>query len=225
VINAVATERRRDGQASLRSRWGVRARRRWHGVSWCGRPASGQSPAPAPLRPSYCRWLAHRRDRRAPALQTSDARSRASSSRESDCRLSSTARRRPGKRSNALILNKQGELFPSPIRYDQMRPMSAVLHAKYSYTYVLALALAIFEVSNDQNTRSRVARHSIAKYVPKLRYGYSVITSSVRATADGERFLGGLFHWTERLFEKSVRALSDTEIPERPFAHPLVRTS
>jgi hypothetical protein len=45
--------------------------------------------------PSCCRWLDHRRARRAPARQTSGAKSHASSSGESDCRPSSKAPRRP----------------------------------------------------------------------------------------------------------------------------------
>src|ERR1700722_6448379 len=35
-------------QASPRRRWGVRARRRWRGFSWCDRRANGQSPALPP---------------------------------------------------------------------------------------------------------------------------------------------------------------------------------
>ncbi len=45
---------------------------------------------------SCCRWLGHRRVRRAPGLQTVAAIGRASSSGESDCRSSSADRRRKG---------------------------------------------------------------------------------------------------------------------------------
>jgi hypothetical protein len=74
--------------------------------SWCGRRASVQSPAlPPPFFrpppsgepcPSCCRWLDHRRDRRAPARQITDAKSRASSSGETDWRPWSAGRRRMG---------------------------------------------------------------------------------------------------------------------------------
>ena len=35
-----------------------------------------------------------------------------------------------------LVTNPSGQLHPSPIRYDCLRPMTAVVHAQDSYTYI-----------------------------------------------------------------------------------------
>ena len=52
--------------------------------------------------------------------------------------------------ADRLILNSPEQLFPSPIRYDCLRPMTAVVHAQYSYTYIIQLDLKILQAREDR---------------------------------------------------------------------------
>ena len=95
-------------------------------------PPSGGPP------PSHCRWLDHRRDRRArQRFKQPDAKSRASSSGESDCRPSSKGRRRPGNpchrqpvfrtRTMPLMTRRSSVLSRSPGWFLQQRPNGSPL--------------------------------------------------------------------------------------------------
>ena len=86
-----------------------------------------------------------------------------------------------------IILNPPDQKFHSPIRYDCLRPMAAVLHAQYSYTYVAALDIKIINAAIDHKRDYFIAEGSLASNLPKLEFGLQVIQDS------GERV--GTFIW------------------------------
>jgi hypothetical protein len=128
-------------------------------------------------------------------------------------------------RTHRLILNPPQEKYPSPIRYDCLRPMSAVLHAQYSYTYIIQLDLKILEARHDVERDRSIVAYSLAVIVPKLEFGANVLKSNAVTDESGRRFLAGLQDWTGRLLEESRRWLEEYGVAEQPFEHPILSGS
>ncbi|MDA7980488.1 MAG: HEXXH motif-containing putative peptide modification protein [Pirellulales bacterium] len=124
--------------------------------------------------------------------------------------------------ASRLVANPTSAQFPSPIRYDCLRPMTAVLHAQYSYTYIANLDLAVVEHDTSSETRKHaVVEHSLAVIIPKLAFGLTVLKDEWIRDADGEEFARGLFDWCERVVGDGERILSETCVQPVAFQHPL----
>lgn len=121
-----------------------------------------------------------------------------------------------------LLVNDPSVRFPSPIRYDCLRPMSAVLHAQYSYTYILALDLAILRANLDLQRDQCIAERSLAIIAPKLRFGMQVIRAHAAPDRSGELFLTAFGDWVSRVVNESEQFLRRFNVPEVPFEHPLL---
>ncbi len=120
-----------------------------------------------------------------------------------------------------LIANPAERLYPSPIRYDTLRPMTAVIHAAYSYSYVTSLDLAVIGASGDSAAAVEDARATIAYYLPKLRFGREVIASCVRTDAGGAKFITGYLNWLDELLDRGFELLRQLEVSPVAFEHPL----
>lgn len=121
-----------------------------------------------------------------------------------------------------LVANSTGDRFPSPIRYDCLRPMTAVLHAQYSYTYIANLDLAVIERdTSDHWRRLAVLKNSLAIIVPKLEFGMQVLRQNWEYDEEGKLFAEGLFNWCERIVADGRRHLEEFGLLPQPFAHPL----
>lgn len=125
-------------------------------------------------------------------------------------------------RSERIVANNPSQLFLSPIRHDIKRPMSAVLHAQYSYTYVTALDNAIVCARTEPDRDAVIAQAGIAVNVPKLQFGLKEIEENIKTGADGEAFLTGLYSWSERVFAESLSLLDELNISPQTFRHPLI---
>ena len=123
--------------------------------------------------------------------------------------------------AESLVTNAPDQLFKSPIRYDRLRPMSAVLHAQYSYTYVAALDVAIVEAAREPGRDRRVAQDSLAVILPKLEFGLGVLRAHVETDRSGTDFLAGFYAWTDRVLADGHEILRRFGILPTPFAHPL----
>lgn len=102
-----------------------------------------------------------------------------------------------------LLLNDDEWRFFSPIRRDVLRPMSALLHGIYAWTFVLEIDLA-----NDGLTY-------LASNVPKVRRGLQEIEANVQATDEGQAFLGGFLSWAHDATARGERALLEAGVAER----------
>lgn len=120
-----------------------------------------------------------------------------------------------------IIRNPSDQKFKSPIRYDCLRPMPAVLHAQYSYTYVSALDIEIIKAGTDLSRDRRIAEDSLAKILPKLEFGLEVIRDNADTDSAGADFLEGYFAWLNRVLEEGYRILDKFKIPPNYFQHPL----
>jgi|HubBroStandDraft_6_1064221.scaffolds.fasta_scaffold00172_23 HEXXH motif-containing protein len=125
--------------------------------------------------------------------------------------------------ASELLANPPGEVFPSPIRYDKLRPMSAVLHAEYSYTYIAALDIAAIRADNPMS--EDIARFSLAKYLPKLDFGIRVLQESAVTDSAGARFLTAFSCWVEEVLAHGRKILSERGMSFEKFVHPLRATS
>jgi hypothetical protein len=120
-----------------------------------------------------------------------------------------------------IIKNPHSQQFKSPIRYDRLRPMPAVLHAQYSFTYVAALDVAIIRAGQDPARDRVIAELALAKIIPKLHFGLAVIKEHAVVDSAGADFLRGFFSWSDRIFEDASNILDQFQIAAEPFVHPL----
>jgi hypothetical protein len=123
--------------------------------------------------------------------------------------------------ADRLILNPPERQFRSPVRYDCLRPMAAVLQGQYAFTYSAALCLEIIRPGEDPERDRRIASEALAVKLPKLVFGLEVLRRHAEVDAEGAAFLEGLYDWCYRLFEDGFAILERMGIPLRRFAHPL----
>jgi len=119
-----------------------------------------------------------------------------------------------------IVKNLPEQTFPSPIRYDCLQPMSAVLHAQYSFTYVAALDIEIVNSSKEADILHR-ATSSLAENLPKLEFGCKVIQDNAEVDLVGADFLEGYFAWLERVLQNGYSILDKFQICPNLFIHPL----
>ena len=124
-----------------------------------------------------------------------------------------------------LLMNDPSIKYPSPIRYDCLRPMSAVLHAQYSYTYIVQLDLTILDARQDRERDHSVVAHSLAVIAPKLEFGNEVIRKHAHVDSNGEQFLAGLFSWSERILRSCDDWFHEYQVAREPFTHPITAAS
>lgn len=97
--------------------------------------------------------------------------------------------------NGALLRNTPEELYSSGVRKDKLRPMSAVLHAHYSYLHVTECELragVVKQYDIDQMLPYQVKR---------LSEGWAVIQQYAQWTEAGASFAAGIADWTRRLLE------------------------
>jgi hypothetical protein len=120
-----------------------------------------------------------------------------------------------------LILNPPEQRFRSPVRFDCLRPMSAVLHGQYAFLYSAEMCLRIVQAGRDPVRDQRVVVDSLAVKLPKLVFGLEVLNTHAVTDANGAEFLEGLSDWCLRLFEDGFALLKKMGVPVKRFAHPL----
>lgn len=94
-----------------------------------------------------------------------------------------------------FLLNGPDELYESGVRKDKLRPMSAVLHAHYSYLHVTEIELRAHE---DGYSMAAMLPHQIRR----LTEGRDVITEHARWTTEGEAVAMDILAWTTELLDR-----------------------
>jgi hypothetical protein len=110
--------------------------------------------------------------------------------------------------ADRLIANSPDELFVSPIRKDKLRPMSAVMHAQYSYTYITALDLKMFAANPNEGDLQAI----------KLNYGRLLegereIKAHLKTDAEGEQFFTGYFAWLDEILNECKAIIDSSSSP------------
>ncbi|MEO8379481.1 MAG: HEXXH motif-containing putative peptide modification protein [Acidobacteriota bacterium] len=114
-----------------------------------------------------------------------------------------------------LVANEETELFPSPIRIGVARPMTAVLHAQYSFIYIVELDLRMLEQERDPMVRDHILQ-LLMRNVVRMEAGYETLARNIRTDAEGAPFLEAFLTWARRAIEKGYATLNangyETEI-------------
>jgi HEXXH motif-containing protein len=105
-----------------------------------------------------------------------------------------------------LIANDPGEGFRSPV-LDYPRPMTAIVHAVYSYMYVTALDLAILEQEPSGPRRDSIVLR-LDVNVGRLEDGRAEMHGNLRLDAEGEQFFAGFYAWLNELIAQGRAIVS-----------------
>jgi HEXXH motif-containing protein len=111
-----------------------------------------------------------------------------------------------------FIANPLEALFESPIRKDKLRPMTAVFHAMYSYTYVTELDLRIIDGEPDGRRMDKLLRR-LAYNVKRLEEGRAVLRQHMTVDAEGELFMTPYHDWLDVVI---ARGRARGAAPQRP---------
>jgi HEXXH motif-containing protein len=113
--------------------------------------------------------------------------------------------------ADRIVRNDPSRLYPSPIVVDRPRPMTAVLHAEYSFIHVAALELALLAALGDgpEDARPRaVLRSMLARNVARLTPGLQVIEAAIETDAAGDRFVGAFVPWAAQVLARARDVLA-----------------
>jgi HEXXH motif-containing protein len=100
-----------------------------------------------------------------------------------------------------FITNPPEALFESPIRKDRLRPMTAVFHATYSYTYVTELDLRIIDGERDGRRMDKLLRR-LAHNVKRLEEGRALLRQHMTVDAKGEIFMAPYNDWLDTVLAR-----------------------
>lgn len=105
--------------------------------------------------------------------------------------------------ADRIVGNPPDELFVSPLRKDKPRPMTAVLHACLSYSYVLELDLAMWAAEGDRENLDAIKLNH-----KRMAEGREVMKNFKPADEDGEDFITGYFTWLDSLLARSEAVIN-----------------
>ena len=105
-----------------------------------------------------------------------------------------------------LVTNPPTQMFDSPIRKDKPRPMTAVLHAQYSFIHVTALDLYMLPGARDEDERQQILM-LLARNVPRMQAGYTEIEKNIQVDAAGKRFVDAFMAWSQRVLQDGQATL------------------
>jgi prolyl 4-hydroxylase len=108
--------------------------------------------------------------------------------------------------ATAIVGNDPSKLYVSPIIKDRERPMTAVLHAQYSYVHVTALDLHMLAAERDP-TKHQILSRVLARNLARIEEGYQTLRKHFEPGEHGREFIEGLARWTERTIESARDAL------------------
>ncbi len=105
-----------------------------------------------------------------------------------------------------LITNSCSEVFESPIRKDRKRPMSAVVHAQYSFIHVTALDLYMLARANSRQERQLILM-LLARNVPRMKSGYEELARHVKTDEAGRQFIDAFMRWSSDVLARGQAEL------------------
>ena len=106
--------------------------------------------------------------------------------------------------ASRVVGNDRRSLYVSPIIKDRLRPMTAVLHAQYSYIHVTQLDIHILEFERDDQRRD-VLRNRLNVNLLRILDGQTTLRKHFEPGPHGREFMVGLSSWMERTIETAER--------------------
>jgi HEXXH motif-containing protein len=110
--------------------------------------------------------------------------------------------------ADRLVANDPTERFASPIRKDQPRPMTAVLHAQYSFIHVIALDLHMLAAAETERERQSTLM-LLARNVPRMQAGYQEVARHIRTDEPGRLFVDAFMDWSRDVLQRGQTELDN----------------
>lgn len=104
-----------------------------------------------------------------------------------------------------IIRNPPDQLFYSPV-VGRPRPMTALLHAHYSFLHVIELDLAMLRAERDPARRGDIAT-LLARNVPRVAQSGESIERHALVDEPGARFISALLEWTAEVLAQGAMTL------------------
>jgi HEXXH motif-containing protein len=112
--------------------------------------------------------------------------------------------------ADRIVTNDPDVLYTSPIVVDRKRPMTAVLHAQYSFMHVTALDVAVYHGAGEGSELRGQAVYLLARNVPRMEVGHEVLGRHLVTDDLGASFHAGFRTWSEEVLSAG-RAILDAE--------------
>jgi len=109
--------------------------------------------------------------------------------------------------ADRFIVNPPEDLFPSPIRTDRLRPMTAVFHAQYSFMHVTALDLNMLNQVPEGEEKTHILM-LLARNVIRMQSGYELIDKQIKTDIEGRLFVSTFMEWSSAIIEESLNVLA-----------------
>ena len=116
--------------------------------------------------------------------------------------------------ASRLIVNSPRELYESPIIRDRLRPMSAVFHAQYSFTYVTELDSRLVNYVQDDNERTSLLL-LLSDNLPRIEHGLVTVQDNIITDASGALFVDGYISWAEKVIKTGNSILQRYGVAKR----------
>lgn len=107
-----------------------------------------------------------------------------------------------------IVRNPPQRLYRSPVIRDRLRPMTAVLHAEYSFTYITQLNIHMYRHGVDQAARD-IAAQLLAENLSRIREGLGELDQYLETDEAGASFFLGLRQWVTRLVDEGEEILRE----------------
>ena len=108
--------------------------------------------------------------------------------------------------ADRIVANAPDGLYDSPIVTEMLRPMTAVLHAQYSFMHVLQLDLEMLAHEDDPAVRDDI-KSLVARNAPRMAKGLDTLRRELRTDAAGAAFCDGFFAWCDAALTASRAAV------------------
>jgi hypothetical protein len=118
----------------------------------------------------------------------------------------------PLEAAKRLIVNSPERLFESPVIRDRKRPMQAVFHATYTFTYMLALNAALYRRLSREEADFSANLLLMSSNLPAVERGLEIVGKSVETDDHGASFLRGYFKWAEEIASECGRSLEAHQV-------------
>lgn len=109
--------------------------------------------------------------------------------------------------ADRIVTNRPEALYESPVVTEMLRPMTAVLHAQYSFMHILQLDLEMLRQEEDADVR-RDIKSLLARNAPRMAKGLKTLRRDMRCDEAGAKFCDGFFRWCETALASSRAALA-----------------
>lgn len=107
--------------------------------------------------------------------------------------------------ADRIVRNDPTRLFPSPV-VERPRPMTAVLHAEYSFIHVTELELLLLDALRDEpdcERERRILRSFLFRNLTRLEPGLRTIEAAIETDAAGDQFVGAFICWAKQVLERA----------------------